>query len=159
MPVHNILRVSRIYSKYFLHSPEVYFLETNSVTLSWSIPAIYVGCDSIHCSRENYSLCLKQWLYIYARLCLLCICWKSIYRINNNNNNNNNWCMEFNKQNWIYILKQHSYIAASTDVVESYIAGRYRCSIVIPPISPFYFRGSYTGRRPCWAELYLEWPI
>ena len=34
MPVHNILRVSRIYSKYVLHSPEVDFLEIHIVTLS-----------------------------------------------------------------------------------------------------------------------------
>lgn len=60
MPVHNILHVSRIYSKYFLYSPEDSFLETRSVTLLQSPPAIYVGCDSIHSSAGEYSLCLKQ---------------------------------------------------------------------------------------------------
>lgn len=60
MPVHNILHVSRIYSKYILNSPEVDFLEIHSVTLSRSLPAIYVGCDFIHSSAVEYSLCLKQ---------------------------------------------------------------------------------------------------
>ena len=60
MPVHNILHVSRIYSKYVLHSPDVDFLETRSVTHFQSLPAIYVGCDYIHSSAVDYSLCLKQ---------------------------------------------------------------------------------------------------
>lgn len=60
MPVHNILRVSRIYSKFILYSPEVDFLETRSVTSFVSLPTIYVGCDSIHSSAVEYSLCLKQ---------------------------------------------------------------------------------------------------
>ena len=60
MPVHNILRVSRIYSKYVLHSPEVDFLEIQSVTLYVSLQTIYVGWHFIHLSVVDYSLCLKQ---------------------------------------------------------------------------------------------------
>ena len=126
MPVHNILHVSRIYSKYILHGPEIDFLETRSVTSFISHPAIYVGCDSIHSSAVDYSLCLKQWLNICVCLCLLCICRKSIYRINNNNNNNN-------RCSWI---ESANYNKSWCRIVEFLYCSKYRCSIVIPPATP-----------------------
>lgn len=136
MPVHNILHVSRIYSKYVLHSQEVDFLEIHSVTLSWSLQTIYVGWHFIHCYRENYSLYLKQWLNICVCLCLLCICRKSIYRINNNNNNRYSRIESTNyNKSWCRIIESlycHKYRCS----IEFLYCSWTRCSIVIPPATP-----------------------